>query len=446
MKLVNLKTWIAASAAILTIGWGVNAWAYHSGGVAECEGCHTMHNSKENLEMNLSPDASVVQFNGVRFLLQGFDQSSTCLNCHGNSTDAAPSSYHIMDTRTLAAGTAPMQLTPGGDFGYLRKTYTWTVRGTTNTSPGERHGHNIVAADYSLAADPDLAAAPGGTYPASELKCISCHDPHGKYRIMDAAGTVATTGKPIMSSGSYNNSADPTATAAVGVYRLLGGVGYAPVSYNALPFSSGSPAAVAPSTYNRSEATTDTHVAYGQGMSEWCANCHTNIHKNTGASVSPFRHPAGNDAELGATIAANYTGYVSSGIFDAAQTNPYNSLIPFEEGTADRAVLKPLAVNNGTTSAGPGATDNVMCLSCHRAHASAFDHMTRFETDQTFTTVVDSTNAVIYPGSDMGATTTLTAMGGGKTAAEIQKALYDRPATKVGAWQRALCNKCHVKD
>ncbi len=447
MRLMQWKNWIASLAAVLTLGWGVSALAYHSGGVAECEGCHTMHNSKDNAEMNLSPDPAVVQFNGVRYLLQGFDQSSTCLNCHGSATDMAPSSYHIMDTRTMAAGTAPMELTPGGDFGYLKKDYTWTVRSTTNTSPGHSHGHNIVAADYGLTADPNLTAAPGGTFPASELKCTSCHDPHGKYRLVDAAGTVATSGKPIKGSGSYNNSGDPTATEAVGVYRLLGGVGYAPKSYPSAPFVNGSPIAVAPSTYNRAETTTDTHVAYGQGMSEWCANCHTNIHKDSSATVSPFRHPAGNNADLGAAIAANYTGYVSSGVWDPAQVNPYSSLIPFEEGNADRGALKPLAVNNLATSVGANATNNVMCLTCHRAHASAFESMTRWENDQTFTTVVDSTSAVIYPGSDMGATTTYTYMGAGKTAAEYQKALYDRPAaTRIGAWQRVMCNKCHVQD
>ena len=59
---------------------------------------------------------------------------------------------------------------------------------------------------------------------------MSCHDPHGKYRIL-SAGVQGTTGKPIRESGSYG--AEPDATTAVGVYRLLGGAGYYPESVGA---------------------------------------------------------------------------------------------------------------------------------------------------------------------------------------------------------------------
>jgi hypothetical protein len=33
-----------------------------------------------------------------------------------------------------------------------------------------------------------------------------------------------------------------------------------------------------------------------------------------------------------------------------------------------------------------------------------------------------------------------------RTAAEIQAAYYDRPATKFATYQRVYCNKCHAKD
>ena len=42
MKFVRL-----ACAALFAFACG-NAYAFHSGGVAECEGCHSMHNSLEN--------------------------------------------------------------------------------------------------------------------------------------------------------------------------------------------------------------------------------------------------------------------------------------------------------------------------------------------------------------------------------------------------------------
>ena len=105
----------------------------------------------------------------------------------------------------LGAGMAPLQRTPGGDFGWLKKNYTFTVRGTTTTEDGATHGHNIVAADYGYVVDPTNATAPGGTFPSAQLACKSCHDPHGKYRRLQS-GAIAKTGAPIKASGSYNGS------------------------------------------------------------------------------------------------------------------------------------------------------------------------------------------------------------------------------------------------
>ena len=61
-------------------------------------------------------------------------------------------------------------MTPGGDFGWLKKTYTWfNVVGSTTIqqSPGNRHGHNIVALDYGYDMDYDKPTAPGGSYPSA---------------------------------------------------------------------------------------------------------------------------------------------------------------------------------------------------------------------------------------------------------------------------------------
>src|SRR5574338_580561 len=103
--------------------------AFHSGGVAECGGCHSMH----------SPKA------GGSFLLVGTDASSTCLTCHMHAGDTGPSSYHIATADAdMPVGVPPKQRTAGGDFGWLRKTYSFTVRGTATTEEGETHGHNIV--------------------------------------------------------------------------------------------------------------------------------------------------------------------------------------------------------------------------------------------------------------------------------------------------------------
>ncbi|WP_136513815.1 cytochrome C [Geomonas edaphica] len=444
------------AAAVLTLLASGSAFAYHDGGVAYCDGCHTMHNSSGNKAMGTGSNAT--QLKGVTYLLQGSDQSSTCLNCHA-TTSAKAGSYHIMTTDAAAGGTVPSNYTPGGDFAWVKETFNYNSHGTPTTSLGERHGHNVVAADFGITPDSTLSTAPGGNYPAANLACSSCHDPHGKYRIVDASGTVqrpvvAGTGYngandvavslPINGSGSYG--AAPTTTEAVGVYRLLGGPGYLPDSVAGVagiqPFAALPPYAVAPATYNRSEASTDTRVAYGTGMSEWCANCHTNIHNSTANydGGTSLIHPASSDSTLGANILANYNAYVSSGNFGGTVAGAYTSMVPFEEGTNNRANLALHSVNDGSQKGGADSNSNVMCLSCHRAHASGWDSMTRWTNKTEFLTVAGA-----YPGTDS-TNTSAQSYGLGRTMNEVQATFYQRPATVYATYQRSLCNKCHAKD
>ena len=136
------------------------ALAFHSGGVADCEGCHSMHNS--------TGGATAVAAGIGSYLLAGGDSSSVCLHCHEAAGLPGPRVHFVStSTQDLTAGKAPKQLTPGGDFGWLKKTYTWTpAQGAAPlTSSGERHGHNVVASEYGYLADGTHAVAPGGILP-----------------------------------------------------------------------------------------------------------------------------------------------------------------------------------------------------------------------------------------------------------------------------------------
>jgi hypothetical protein len=447
MKFTKLAV---ALALAFTFG---NAYAFHDGGVAYCDGCHTMHNSSGNKAM--AKKGASTQFQGLNYLLQGSDDSSTCLNCHG-AADAPgkPSSYHIMTYPAPAAGTAPTERTPGGDFAWLTQTYTAKgSRGQAINNIGERHGHNIVAADYGLVADTTLLNAPGGTYAASALSCASCHDPHSRARVVDTNGTIAypklgTAVLPIDGSGSYGGLA--TANNAVGVYRLLAGSNYSQMSYaNSTPFIADPPVAVAPSTYNTTAGGNGgVRVAYGKGMSEWCANCHVAIHNNNvNAANTGLIHPAGNGALLsatandlqgnaaGTTIAAIYNAYKKSGDLTNAQTTSFSSTVPYEAGTGSIATLVALQA----TTAGPSTgTENVMCLSCHRAHAGGFSSMARFAFSPEFITVDGAWPDV--------ATATSVDYSNALPQAVYMAAMYDQPATNYAFAQRSLCNKCHAKD
>jgi predicted CXXCH cytochrome family protein len=192
---------------------------------------------------------------------------------------------------------------------------------------------------------------------------------------------------------------------------------------------------VANSTYNRSEFFTQTRTAYGSGMSDFCGTCHPDMHTTSGI----LRHPTGQ--VMAGSIQSNYNSYVKTGAMTGSATTSYLSLVPFEEGltysTANIATLKSHAQTNDSNLNGPGsgtvpATATIMCLSCHRAHATAFDSMLKW--DPSATTIV---TAGAYNTGNSGLGYSLT---------EVSKGYYDYNVTKFSAYQRQLCNKCHAKD
>jgi len=355
---------------------------FHTGGVGSCQGCHLMHSA--------SPDGSP--------LLLGPDASSLCLNCHASGGANSPS---VLSPDGSA-------LTPGGDFYWLSKSFSWL----DGASSGDSHGHNIVARDFNLFADAVNSLAPGGSFPASQLGCTSCHDPHGQVGGGTSAGAPAVSGP-----GSYAASA-PINTVR-GHYRLLGDVGYRP---NGGPvFQSAAPIA-RQSQINKYQESDSSHVDYGTGMSEWCGNCHAELLSgNHQVAGGAFSHPAGKNELLDQEIAAVYNSYIKTGDLSGTAATAYLQFVPFERRTSDPQQLDPLSTQ------GPTVNANVMCLSCHRAHASAFSNIGRW--DLAAGLLVESHPAT----GDAGA-----------TASDIMYSYSARDiASEFGSGQGQFCQKCH---
>lgn len=394
----SIRTALAIAVAFLAaLGFSGTAVAFHGGGVAHCDGCHTMHNSADG--QTIIPGGTVGT--GINSsLTKGNDPSSTCLTCHHTADPASTSSYKVSTPEARL-------LTAGGDFGWLKKSFSWTQRGSLVTRTGNEFGHNIVALDFGYTQDPNFTTAPGGSYQAADLGCTSCHDPHGKV----GAGTKGNLA--VVGSGSYGAANPATAGQVLGAYRLLGGVGYGGGNGTVI-FASAAPIARAPSS---GAQTNVNHVDYGQGMSEWCANCHTSF-DDVG-----IRHPAGNNEGLD-DFATNYNRYVKTGDFTGTQATAFLELVPFERQITDRTQLST------TSTTGPDATDNVMCLTCHRAHATAFPDMLRWDQEVEF--LKDSHPA---------------ATDAGVSGNDVLNSYYGRDiVTTFGDYQRSLCNKCHVQD
>jgi len=393
MKTIKLCIAIMA-AVLLTWGFSATAPALHDGGVAHCDACHTMHNSEDG--------KSIIEGGRVGvtgdFLTKGTDPSSTCLECH-----AGTGSYRVM-----AANSASINLHPGGDFYWQTKTYSWLQRGSTVTRHGYSLGHTIIAADFDLLErDPNLERAPGGVFPSDRLACSSCHDPHGK---------KWNNTLPISGSGSYGDQPEPGTT--LGNFRLLGDMNY-PAGGGIVTFANRAPVA----TTNGDPETDSNHTDYGTGMSEWCSNCHVDFYAPGGAGQ--HKHPAGNTSGLGAqNIFNNYNSYVKSGDMTGSAATSYLALVPFERQVSNGWELDP------NSTQGPNGSSNVMCLSCHRAHISAFPNAGRWDFEEEL--LVDS-----HP--MMGDTDI--------DSDDVLASYYGRVIeTDFGPAQRSLCNKCHVKD
>ncbi len=396
---------------------------FHSGGVGYCEGCHVMHPGGPGEP----PDPS-------GYYIRGSDPSSTCLNCHAQKGQP----YQILSTDGSV-------FSPGGDFFWLTESGSVTIvnpDGTKTTSAYNsfNKGHSIVAADFGLTNNPLMEVPPGNTscgtnqpgyYVTSDyFSCINCHDPHGRYPSSSGIGTLLT---PIRQSGSYGQASQP----GYGKYRLLNRVDFdfSPDGIGrsgAIAWLYNDPIAVADSSYNYNfSETADNrhHVDYGSGMSEWCSNCHCDfLNSGNTSNSSAHRHPAGAQA-LMTKVATSYNSYVGTGDFSGAQASSWLSLVPFERGVTNPALL------NGERTDGPfTGKENVMCLTCHRAHASAFDHDTRWDTYTTFLNA--SSPGPVYN------------VGQNLTKPFIANApYYGRDINAVfGPNQRSLCNKCHAQD
>jgi hypothetical protein len=362
---------------------------FHAGGVGPCDGCHTMHNSA---------DAPATGFGTARWLLQGTDSSSICLNCHTGL--GAPESSSVFSPDGSA-------LTPAGDFYWLTKDFAWSG----GSRSGDSHGHNIISQDFGLMQDTQLAQAPGGTYQATFLGCTSCHDPHGKVK-----GGTANGMPPVSDSGSYG--AAPGIGSITGNYRLLGDSQYDGGQLaEGFAFLHDAPVARQNAINKYGESDT-SHVDYGSGMSEWCVNCHSDYQVNDHLQ---FEHPAGNTEKLNSDIISNYNTYIRTGDWSGSSSTAFLQFVPFERGIADPAQLDP------TSTQGPDITSNVMCLSCHRAHASAFRAIGRWDFDATL--LADS-----HP-----------AFGdGGVSGNDVLYSYYGRDiVVEFGSGQRAFCEKCH---
>ncbi len=138
-------------------------------------------------------------------------------------------------------------------------------------------------------------------------------------------------------------------------------------------------------------------------------------------------HPIGSTGTLTNETVSMYNSYINTG--DLVANGPgtgdiataYLQFVPFERETSDQQQLDP------TSTEGPNTNSKIMCLTCHRAHASAFRSIGRWDFDAVL--LADS-----HPGpGDVGV-----------SGNDVQYSYYGRNISiEFGPEQGQFCEKCH---
>lgn len=306
-----------------------------------CVNCHTMHNSQNGTNMQFANESDK---SAKESLLR-----ASCIGCHGqnpsglsNIISGIPQVWHNATT-DLA----------GGNFGYV----------STKTGASDDKGHNP-RGDLGAGYQEDTLTSPPGDENATGITNINfvCAGQFGCH------GNRAISGKLPSLRGAHHTDDRVLKFGTLSLASQGGSVG---LSYRFLFQTRGGEDTdwqntLSASDHNEylgatatgSESTVNTNPS--NTISGLCAECHGNFHGPGAGDVgtaSPWlRHPT--DVTLPAT--GEYTAYtVYNTVTPVARTSGWTG---WGGGGASSSTVTP----SGTTD------DIVMCLSCHRAHASPY--------------------------------------------------------------------------
>lgn len=293
----------------------------------QCVNCHTMHNSQGGASMIIGYGAGAGPYGSLL-------RANGCLGCHATADGAdiwqgvgdAPIVYNPSEPSYGANGLA------AGDFYYvtLNNANGHNVAGITGVVfDGIPPGYGVGKADTD-------GNTPGGglssNWTDQQVTCAGYYGCHGKHD----EGYDNMTGMKGAHHGDEGSGSYKDGTTLSKSYRFLNGI-----------------TGVEDSDWECSTGNADhnwyqgaTNFTTNSTISYLCAECHADYHGSAmeGADSHWKRHP-------------------SDGVL-LSETQGYSSYDP--TGTYDNNA--PVAYTDPTTTS--NATAVVMCLSCHRAHAS----------------------------------------------------------------------------
>lgn len=357
-------------------GTGPNSYIYHSDeGMVVCSDCH-------------------VQVNG-NLTLKKEDITDLCLSCHteGNNTadtadlvGVAPGSWLAPVVKTATGAVPPGVAMPAGDF------YWSDLDPRNGHNPAYTKGSATAPTSRKMRADPVLGSnPPGGAITDGEWSCHSCHSSHFRF--------AANTAPWRQLKRRINNTNITGDVTVYGVESVTGNITQDP-AYE--PIKSNSRGDIQNDAYLnmrkdgnplegadlfKLEGDTNKNV-YRGGFSAFCSACHGNFHGGSGETSAHdngisrvngtwVRHPSNlRLAESSKYGVAAYTAVISN--TQRTYPNPpgYDWKYPLVKADSDFSVRSLEASGQLKTVSGD---DRIMCLTCHKAHATQFRNMTRWD-------------------------------------------------------------------
>ncbi len=348
----------------------------------ECVNCHTMHNSQDGSVVGIRADSAFSPDDADNFTVVNL-LNNTCIGCHSSAsgeTIVGLGQSRIPIVLNLSTPTKPLA---GGNFFWVE-------------TSGDGYGHNVRVKDAVLLKAPggdtsfgtvpnncgfqgchvslaSIRYAGGATAlfkPIMGNGCVGCHDP--AHHADDEQVVLAGGAKYVDESGggyrflnkagkNFFNIPPHSPPAVVGIEDPDWEQNPSATSHNEYQDSD---KAWAPGAYGAGPSPTSSSSA--QGMSDFCGGCHNTYHSwplggspNGGASNPWLRHPA-------STVIPDSGEY--------AEYRTYDPSVPVARAGA--ATLQGFGAVSAAVTPG---SDKVMCLSCHRAHASEFPDMLRWD-------------------------------------------------------------------
>ncbi len=315
----------------------------------ECSNCHVMHNS-QNGSAVVSPT-------------QNYLLKKSCVSCHTGTNSTGNNTPYVLSTSSPSYGSNTLA---GGNFYYVLQ--------------NSENGHNCLSIP-GMSNDSNLTKAPGWHGSGTPVNCNVCHSGHtsGGMYPDGANGDCNSCHSQISSCKSCHkpaHHADDTTTAVVGEnqgwYRFL-------ISPNHPDPATGVKGiedsdwelTVSSNDHNEYLGSANSDGSPDNSMSHFCSGCHGYFHgivqSSNNDGKSPWlRHPT--------NIALPSSGEYS--LYNTTNGTTIGSYNPIAPVARDPSVLTGMSGASATVTPGK---DQVMCLSCHRAHGSPYPDMMRWD-------------------------------------------------------------------